>query len=335
MSLVKRILLALFLMALLGAALFIVRMDHFLKRPADRRAAPQVVVVRPGATLKDVARDLEERRMITGSRPFLLWARVKGYGRRIKAGEYEIGAHMSPEAILETLTRGRVITHATTFPEGLTRWQIADILAEKSLLEREAFLARVDDGEIVEKYGLKGKNLEGYLYPDTYNFSRGLSPETIVDVMVRRFKEVTDPLAPAVQRSGMTLAEVVTLASIVEKETGLASERALIAGVFLNRQKKGMRLESDPTVIYGIPEFDGNLTRKDLRRPTPYNTYRIKGLPPGPIANPGLEAIRAVLFPAETEYLFFVSKNDGSHHFSRSLKEHNQAVNRYQKRGRR
>jgi UPF0755 protein len=136
-------------------------------------------------------------------------------------------------------------------------------------------------------------------------------------------------------RVGMNLPELITLASIVEKETGLAEERPTIASVFLNRLKKGMRLESDPTVIYGIKDFDGNLTRKDLNRATPYNTYIIRGLPPGPIANPGLEAIRAVLYPAQTDYLYFVSRNDGSHHFSKTLSEHNKAVQIYQKRGKR
>jgi UPF0755 protein len=149
--------------------------------------------------------------------------------------------------------------------------------------------------------------------------------------MVGRFWQVVNPLKERMDKVGMKLQEVITLASIVEKETGLAEERSTIASVFLNRLKKGMRLESDPTVIYGIKDFGGNLTRKDLNKATPYNTYVIRGLPPGPIANPGLEAIRAVLYPAKTDYLYFVSKNDGSHHFSKTLSEHNKAVQIYQK----
>jgi UPF0755 protein len=152
--------------------------------------------------------------------------------------------------------------------------------------------------------------------------------------MVNRFMGVIEPFREKMDEMGMTMEEVVTLASIVEKETGRARERPRIASVFLNRLKKGMRLESDPTVIYGLTEFDGNLTRAHLKKKTPYNTYRIKGLPPGPISNPGEDSIRAVLYPEETDYLYFVSKNDGSHYFSRSLEEHNRAVYLYQKKSR-
>ena len=159
----------------------------------------------------------------------------------------------------------------------------------------------------------------------------GLSPVSILDAMIKRFRQIIEPLKARIGVLDMTLDDVITLASIVEKETGKAEERPLIASVFLNRLKRGMRLESDPTVIYGIEEFNGNLTKDDLAEPTSYNTYIIRGLPPGPIANPGLESIKAVLYPAKTDYLFFVSRNDGSHQFSKTLKEHNRAVRMYQK----
>ena len=159
----------------------------------------------------------------------------------------------------------------------------------------------------------------------------GLSPASILGAMLKRFRQIIEPLRARIAALDMTLDEVITLASIVEKETGKAEERPLIASVFLNRLNRGMRLESDPTVIYGIEEFNGNLTKDDLAEPTSYNTYIIKGLPPGPIANPGLESIKAVLYPAKTDFLFFVSKNDGSHQFSKTLKEHNRAVRIYQK----
>jgi UPF0755 protein len=158
---------------------------------------------------------------------------------------------------------------------------------------------------------------------------------SIVEVMVKHFWEVIGPLREKIEQSGMTIEEVITLASIVEKETGRAEERPIIASVFLNRLKKKMRLETDPTVIYGIKDFSGNLKKKHLTQRTPYNTYVIRGLPPGPIANPGKEAIEAVLFPATTDYLYFVSKNDGSHYFSKTLVEHNKAVQKYQKKRRR
>ena len=204
----------------------------------------------------------------------------------------------------------------------------------KTLVGKQQFLSLANDPALLEQYGVTGPSLEGYLYPDTYHLARGISASTAIDTMVNRFWEVVSPLRKRAEDVGMKMEDVIILASIVEKETGLAEERPTIASVFLNRLKRGMRLESDPTVIYGLKDFDGNLTREDLMKATHYNTYIIRGLPPGPIANPGLEAIKAVLFPAKTDYLYFVSKNDGSHHFSRTLSEHNKAVQIYQKGGR-
>lgn len=312
-------------------ALFLILTAFLLLRPAARDASSQVVLIKEGTTLREVAVELEARGIITSKGVFLLWARVKDYGRRIKAGEYELSAQMAPCRILEKLARGEVMTHPVTFPEGLRREEISDILAEGGLAGKEAFLALTQSPVLVRQYGLKGQSLEGFLYPDTYQFAKGLSPEKVIDVMVNRFLEVVQPLRDTIERSGIPLEKVITLASIVEKETGKAEERPLIASVLLNRLKKRMRLESDPTVIYGLTDFNGNLTRKDLHQDHPYNTYLIRGLPPGPIANPGLSAIKAVLFPAETDYLYFVSKNDGSHHFSRTLADHNRAVIMYQK----
>ncbi|MBN2126167.1 MAG: endolytic transglycosylase MltG, partial [Deltaproteobacteria bacterium] len=228
-----------------------------------------------------------------------------------------------------------VIAHPVTIPEGLTASQIGALLEEKGLADKGGFLDLIRDPRLIKDYGLRGDSLEGYLYPDTYHFARGIPVQRIIDTMVKRFHELVDPLQDRARQVGMELEEVISLASIVEKETGLARERPLIASVFLNRLKRGMRLESDPTVIYGLKDFDGNLTREDLRHNTPYNTYTRRGLPPGPIANPGLDSIRAVLSPAETNYLYFVSKNDGSHHFSATLAEHNRAVVKYQKKRRR
>ncbi len=303
----------------------------FLLEPAQKGGGTRVVIIPEGLSLKQVAEELERREVIAGKTLFIFWARLKGYGRHIKAGEYALSPGMTPTQVLEKLIKGVVMNHTVTLPEGLTRRQMADILSEKGLVDRGAFLALTEDAGIIKKYGLSGRNLEGFLYPDTYQFARGLTPGKVVDVMVRRFFSLVAPLSEAVEQSGMRLEQVITLASIVERETGLAAERPLIAGVFLNRLKRGMRLESDPTVIYGLSAFNGNLTRKDLLRSTPYNTYRVRGLPPGPIANPGIAAIEAVLYPAQTKYLYFVSKNDGSHHFSRTLAEHNRAVNYYQK----
>ena len=326
-----RVILSIVGVTFLAGLLFFTGLAFYLLEPAKEGAPAQVFVVEEGMTLGQVAAALETKGLIGSRRLLLLWARPMEYGRHLKSGEYLLSASMPPLRILETLSSGKVMTHAVTIPEGFSREQIGLLLEGRGLVDRVAFMALSGDAETARAYGISGPGLEGYLFPDTYYLSRGMTPRAIIDVMVKRFFSVMAPFMEAVHQSGMSLEDVVTLASIVEKETGVPEERPLIAGVFLNRLKINMRLESDPTVIYGINLFDGNLKKEDLRAPTPYNTYLITGLPPGPISSPGLEAIKAVLFPVRTEYLYFVSKNDGSHHFSKTLQEHQEAVRRYQK----
>jgi UPF0755 protein len=218
-----------------------------------------------------------------------------------------------------------------TVPEGYNQDQIAALVASAGFTSAEVFLKACTDPHLIQSKGIAAKDLEGYLFPDTYYFPRPAAPETIISAMVQNFWSVfTDEMKKRADQMNLSIHKTVTLASIIEKETGVATERPLISSVFHNRLKKRMRLESDPTVIYGIEDFDGNLTRKHLKTYTPYNTYRIKGLPPGPIANPGKEAIEAALYPAESDYLFFVSRKDRTHHFSTNLSDHNKAVRRYQ-----
>ena len=304
---------------------------YYLMSPGQRDGQDQLFFVRGGSTLNEVAGELNRRGIIRGKLPFLLWARLLGHSRNIKAGEYVLNSGMPPLKILEILSKGAVLLHRVTIPEGFTRKQIGDLLERKGLISKQEFFSLTGKQEIARQYGIPGSSLEGYLYPDTYQFSRGLPTISVIDTMVHRFREVTAPLRKRAEQMDMAMEEVVILASIVEKETGRAEERPLIASVFLNRMEKNMRLESDPTVIYGLKEFEGDLTREHLNQETPYNTYIIKGLPPGPISNPGREAIKAVLYPADTRYLYFVSKNDGSHYFSETLSEHNKAVEIYQK----
>jgi len=308
---------------------------YFLVQPARKIGPDQIFIVHKGATLREVICDLEKKGIIASKTPLLLWNRLSGQGTKIKAGEYRLNSGMAPLGVLKILSNGNIITHPVTIPEGFTIKQIAEELDNKGLADRAKFSALAEDPDVVKNYGISGPSLEGYLYPDTYRFGRGQPAISIIDVMVKRFFEVTNPLQKRIGESGMTLQQVVTMASLIEKETGQRGERPVIASVFLNRLKRGMRLESDPTVIYGIRDFNGNLTRKDLSESTPYNTYVIRGLPFGPIANPGEESIKAVLDPADTDYLYFVSKNNGSHHFSKTLREHNRAVKIYQKKGRR
>lgn len=310
---------------------FAVGLWLYLTSPVLEKGDDKIVIIKEGMHLREISRLLEKEDLIRNNTVFNLLARIKGTGRMIKAGEYNLNPAMPLDRIMEMLTRGEIIAHTVTIPEGFSIAQIADTLSSSGLIEREKFLLYIERPGIAKTYGLEGPGLEGCLYPDTYHFARGLNAGAIVDAMIKRFREVTDPLEARIAEMGMTLHEVITLASIVEKETGRADERPLIASVFLNRLKKNMRLESDPTVIYGIENFSGNLKKRDLTTFSPYNTYVIRGLPPGPIANPGLDSIKAVLYPAETDYLYFVSKNDGSHYFSDNLREHNRAVYTFQK----
>jgi UPF0755 protein len=304
----------------------------YLISPADHSGKEAIFVVREGSSLREIARDLENKGLVRSKTLFVLWSRIMGYSKGIKSGEYILSAAMPPAKILEKLRRGLILSHIITVPEGYSREQVAELLHEKELVNRKIFLSLTEEPSVLKNYGVSGPSLEGYLFPDTYQFARGISPSLIIDTMVRRFWQMAGPLTDKATGTGMSMKDIVTLASIVEKETGRPEERPVIASVFLNRLKQGMRLESDPTVIYGMQSFDGNLRKKDLVQESPYNTYVIHGLTPGPICNPGLDAIKAVIFPAKTEYLYFVSKNDGSHQFSRTLSEHNRAVERYQRR---
>ena len=304
-------------------------------RAADPGGEPAVFEIERGDSVAAVARALEARGLIRSPWAFRWLARVAGSERSLQAGQYEVSPAQDARSILETFVDGRVLTHPLVVPEGWVAAEIAARLSEQGLSDGAAFLAVVRDPESAARFGVEGPTLEGYLFPETYRFPLGVEPEAVARAMVGQFLAAWEELAPEAQAQERSMREVVTLASIVEKETGAAEERARIASVFLNRLGRGMRLESDPTTIYGIPDFDGNLRRVHLEDETnPYNTYRIRGLTPTPIANPGADALRAVLWPEDTDYLFFVSRNDGTHAFARNYAEHNRNVTRFQRRGR-
>lgn len=289
------------------------------------------IYIPKGSGVRSIKTLLSQKGIIRDDIRFLALARMSGTARHLRSGEYLIPPNLKPLEILHILTEGNVVRHKVTIPEGLTSNQISTILAEKGWIDPQRFAELTHNHEFIASLGINLDSLEGYLFPDTYSLTRGeVTEESIIRTMVNRFhnvwKEVTADMASDLVRN-----QIIVLASIVEKETAAQQERPLIARVFLNRLEKNMRLQSDPTVIYGIENFSGDLTRDDLRRETPYNTYVIKGLPPGPICNPGKESILAVLRPADAPYLYFVSKNDGTHHFSTRLKEHNRAVRKYQK----
>jgi UPF0755 protein len=299
--------------------------------PAQKVARTAVIDIQPGQTFKATAADLQHKGVIIHPLKFAILARISGLDKKIKSGEYNLSSAMSPLEVLQKIASGKVRLYRLTVPEGLTTPQIAATVENSGLAKQSEFMDASKAKQLMQQLNVSAMSLEGYLFPDTYYFPKGATAQDIISAMVRRFQKVfTLDWEKRAQQLGLSIHETVTLASIIEKETGAASERSLISSVFHNRLKRNMRLETDPTVIYGLENFDGNLTRKHLRTPTPYNTYIIRGLPPGPICNPGAKAIEAALYPADTEFLFFVSKKDTTHAFSKTLKEHNRAVRKYQ-----
>lgn len=284
-----------------------------------------------GDTFSSINYRLAQEKIVYSSRIFHQFTKFQNKMTNFKAGVYEIKPGLTMDQTLLLLTSGKSITIKVTIPEGKNLFEIAQILKENGVISsQEDFVALAKNEKFVNSLGIKASRIEGYLYPDTYNFSPNSSPKTIIENMYSIFKSNIKTVDYT--SSNFTLHEIITLASVVEKETGAKFERPMIAGVFLNRLKKNMRLQSDPTTIYGIYEnYDGNLRKKDLLEKTPYNTYKISGLPVGPISNPGIESIKAILNPASHKYLYFVSKNDGTHIFSETYKMHNQAVEEWQK----
>jgi peptidoglycan lytic transglycosylase G len=289
------------------------------------------VRIEHGDSFATVVRKLHEQKVISNERLFALWARLIGVEKKIHWGLYRFDASLSPREVLERMVLGKGVFQSVTIPEGLTVKEIADLMGKMEIVDRDKFLAAATNPEILGMFGLQEKGVEGYLFPDTYHFTPGTPEKDVVIAMIERFRKITQPLLDQYSQAlGMTPHEILTLASIIEKETGVEAERPLVSAVFYNRLKLHMPLQSDPTVIYGLKDFNGNLTRKDLQQPTPYNTYRIAALPPGPICNPSLSSIKAAIHPAQVPYLYFVSKNDGTHLFSESLEAHRQAVKTYQ-----
>jgi UPF0755 protein len=310
--------------------------NHQLGPIAAEDESTRLFVVERGDALGHVARKLELEGLIRNAFALELLARWRGDAAKLRAGEYDLSSSWSVGTILRRITAGRVRTYEIVLPEGIRTDEIGLRLEQLGVVEAEEFVTLARDPEFARSLGVEASSLEGYLYPETYRLSRDLSARDVARILVEQFDRVWSEIEPAVAAQDMTKHEIVTLASIVEKETGVPEERPIIAAVFRNRLRRGMRLETDPSVIYGIEDYDGNIKKKHLLDASnPYNTYKIPGLPPGPIASPGIDALRAVLEPAESEYLYFVSKNDGTHHFSRSYREHVNAVNRYQKRRRR
>lgn len=307
------------------------KINTFIHTPINQAADKQVFVISPGQSLSVIAANLQAQSLISNDWYFKLYAKAGKADKKLQAGEYILSAAQSPRQIMATLVSGKVRLYKITIPEGFTIAEISRLMEKEGLCSAASFSKLCNDQELISSYGISASSLEGYLFPNTYFFPKHTACETIVRSMVDQFfKIITKEWETRAKALKLSLHEVVTLASIIEKETGDPGERPLISSVFHNRLKKKMRLESDPTVIYGIEDFDGNIKRKHLRMLTPYNTYKIRGLPVGPIANPGAKAIEAALYPDKSDYLFFVSKKDTTHYFSKTIEEHNRAVRKYQ-----
>lgn len=340
-TIMKSIMLLLVLMALaVGGHLLYTRLPEAIndlaldKTRTETSSRQDVVVTIPkGASLSEVGEILQSNNIVSSKLIFKLVAMIRGEQRNVKAGDYQLKTSSDAGEVLDLLISGKTLVYAVTIPEGYNIFQVADLLEQKGLATRKEVLSASQEEMFLKELGIETCSLEGVLFPDTYFIrpSEKGSAKSIIRKMVNRFREVYDlNVREVAERNGWSLAQVITLASLIEKEAK-ANEHALVSAVFHNRLRKNMRLQSDPTVIYGIKPMGAKITRSDLDRKHPYNTYQIAGLPPGPIANPGKDSLVAAVNPADADYLYFVSKNDGTHQFSTNLADHNRWVNLYQR----
>jgi UPF0755 protein len=331
---IKRLFIWSILAALLIIAILVFQLLRFQHGGIATPQQPTIFLIKSGSNIKSIAQDLTKQRIIDDPWLFILLAKVKGVETRVRAGEYQIEAGMTPDDLLEKFTQGSAIQYRFTAIEGWSFRQMLAALAKDPVIEHT--LGDKTNEEIMTLLGYPEQHPEGMFFPDTYRFPKGTSD---IDFLRRAYQVMQKHLTREWSQRDSELPlkssyEALILASIIEKETGAGFERPLISGVFIQRLKKNMRLQTDPTIIYGLGEkFDGNIRYRDLKKDTPYNTYLHAGLTPTPIALPGLKAIRAALHPTKTKALYFVSKGDGTHHFSATLEEHNAAVKRYQLKG--
>ena len=297
-------------------------------------AAEQFVEVPVGSGAAAIGQRLADAGIVRDTLTFRVALQMTGRARDLKAGEYRFDRAMTPIEVVDKLARGDVHKRRITFPEGLTIAEMARVFEERGFGQAAEFVRAASDPALIAAIDPAARDLEGYLFPETYALARDTPARELVRQMVDNFTKAFDgAMRDAVAAAGLSVRQAVTLASLVEKETARADERPLVAAVYRNRLRIGMGMQADPTVIYALQKagrYDGNLTREDLQFDSPYNTYRYAGLPPGPIAAPGLAALRAAVEPASVDYLYFVSRNDGSHVFAATLAEHNRNVAEWQ-----
>ncbi len=295
------------------------------------------VEIKQGMGLKDSAYLLKKKGVIKNRIFFLLGHKIYFKGKTIKAGEYKFEFPLSLYEVLRKITNGEIYLHKITIPEGSTIDDIATILEDEGVLAGDEFIKACKRTDLVFQISEEAENLEGFLFPDTYFFPKGMNPGEVAEIMVDRFKEKVRSYIKMAEKSGLNFYKVLILSSLIEKETGVPAEKPLVSSVFHNRLKRGMLLQCDPTVIYAMKKegiYQYPLKKEDLSFLSPYNTYIHKGLPPGPICNPGIDSINSALNPAKTDYLYFVSNGDGTHTFTSDLSSHNRAVRNYIKKTR-
>jgi UPF0755 protein len=331
----RSIILGLVIFVLAFGGLVGYRAYEFLAVPPETPGQAKVVFIEPGQSFDAVAAMLVAEGVLRDATGFRLLAKVMDKGGKVKAGEFEVSTGWTPLHLLDYLSTAKGVQHKLAAPEGLTMRQIARLAEEAGLCSAAAFLKAAKDPELLKKYNIPANNAEGFLFPNTYMFTRKRVDDGtyVVEAMLKEFWRQAEAVWITTKPSGKELLSAVTLASIVEKETGVDAERARVAGVFVNRLAKGMLLQTDPTIIYGLGEkYNGNLTRAHLEDATnPYNTYTRPGLPPGPICSPGLKSLQAVTAPEVHDFYYFVATGEGEHKFSKTLDEHNNAVNKYQR----
>lgn len=292
------------------------------------------VDIRRGTSTREIGRQLVTAGVVRDERTFRIALWRSGRDRGLQAGEYRFSEAASARSVVDTLASGRVYLRPVTFPEGLTRGEMAQLFGQSGFGSADAFLTASERVELVASLDPEAPNLEGYLFPETYSLAQGATADDLIEAMVAQFERIFDErLRQQARERGLSVRDVVTLASLIQKETGLDEERPIVSAVYSNRLRRQMLLQCDPTVIYGLQLaglYDGNLTRANLGFDSPYNTYVYPGLPPGPIAAPGAADLRAALEPADVSYLYFVSRNDGSHVFADTLREHNRNVREHQ-----
>jgi UPF0755 protein len=319
-------------LAVVISALALFYLHIYFQTPAAPDAQEQLVTVASGTSLRQIADGLADHGLIRHRLMLIAYVRWWAPGPHLQAGEYDLSASMSPEQIVDILRQGKVRHYALTIPEGLTVDEIATLIAAQQFGSEAALDALMSDPAFIASLNLEASSLEGYLFPDTYHLPRSIGEKALLTLMVDTLRQnYTDDIAARAKQLGLTQHEVLTLASLIEKEAQADDERPLISAVYHNRLRKGMLLQCDPTVIYALGKhFDGNIRKQDLQIDSPYNTYRYAGLPPGPIANAGRRALEAAVNPAPVDYVYFVANgHDGRHTFSRTLQEHNQAVQQY------